>query len=254
MSGNNQKTPEEPDFERRPNPKGWTPPKAPYNPYDPTDVRPPEGYPSEYKIPGKQPEGFSSIPKDPTQYKKVNETMKRLNYTPRPPSELYPGQYKVLRRVDTNQRLNTGSRWFGTFIGGSIVFYFAFFHRWNDGRENVMSDFYRARLRLKEYVSTLTDQEYDDLYHPKDSSIGVRNVRDTDYIPETIRKTTETEYALNRPSERHILEAQRIQQEQEEKLLRELDMHKQFAAELVKNGDYVPEQAPEKRKKWFGIF
>ena len=163
MSGNKD-SPNEPEISRRPNPKGWTPPKAPYNPYDPTDVRPPQGYPSEFKAPGTQPEGFSSIPKSPTQYKKVNETMRRLNYTPRPPSELYPGQYKVLRRVDTNQRLNTGSRWFGTFIGGSIIFYFAFFFRWNEGRENVMSDFYRARLKLKEKISTLTDEEYDDLY------------------------------------------------------------------------------------------
>ncbi|ODV77835.1 uncharacterized protein CANTADRAFT_55010 [Suhomyces tanzawaensis NRRL Y-17324] len=242
----------ESEFERRPNPKGWVPPKAPYNPYDPTDVRPPEGYPSEFKIPGNQPEGFSSIPKNPTQYKKVNETMKRLNYTPRPASELYPGQYKVLRRVDTNQRLNTGSRWFGSFLGGSIVVYFAFFHRWNDGRENVMSDFYRFRLRIKERLVGLTDQDYDDLYHPKGSNVVIKNVRDTDYIPEDIRKTTENEFALNRPSERHVLEAQRLQQEQEENLLREYDMHKQFAAELIRDGDYVPQV--DKKKKWFGIW
>lgn len=240
------------DFDRRPNPKGWTPPKAPYNPYDPTDSRPPQGYPSEFQIPGKQPEGFSSIPKQPTQYKKVNETMKRLNYTPRPASELYPGQYKVLRKVDTNQRLNTGSRWFGSFLGGSIVIYFAFFQRWNDGRENVMSDFYRARLRVQERIFGLNDEEFDDLYHPKDANMVIKNVRDTDYIPESLRKTAETEYALNRPSERHVLEAQRVQQEQEETMLREMDMHKQYAMELIKDGDYQPQ--PEKRKKWFGIF
>ncbi|KAK6204486.1 uncharacterized protein RJT21DRAFT_8781 [Scheffersomyces amazonensis] len=251
------------DISRRPNPKGWVPPKAPYNPYDPTDARPPEGYPSEYKVPGGQPEGFSSIPKNPTQYKKVNETMKRLNYTPRPASELYPGQFKVLRKVDTNHRLNFGSRWFSTFMGGSIVIYFAFFHKWNDGKENVMSDFYRARLRLKERFSTLSEEEYDDLYHPKQSSIGVRGVRDTDYIPENLRKTSENEFVLNRPSERHVLEAQRIQQEQEEKLLREMDKHKQFAMELIRNGDYDPnmdslqnqnQDQSGKRKKWFGIF
>lgn len=242
------------EIERRPNPKGWTPPKAPYNPYDPTDTRPPEGYPSEFKIPGQQPGGFSSIPKQPTQYKKVNETMKRLNYTPRPLSELYPGQYKVLRRVDTNQRLNTGSRWFGTIIGGSIVIYFAFFQRWNDGRENVMSDFYRAQLRMKERLFGLNDEEYNDLYHPKGSSIVVKNVRDTDYIPEPIRKTQEGEYALNRPSERHVLEAERIQQEQEEQLLREFDQHKQFAQELSQELSQELHQSSLSRKKWFGIF
>ncbi|KAK6465180.1 hypothetical protein DFJ63DRAFT_310280 [Scheffersomyces coipomensis] len=254
----NNKKDIESDFERRPNPKGWVPPKAPYNPYDATDVRPPEGYPSEFKIPGEQPTGHSSIPKNPTQYKKVNETMKRLNYTPRPASELYPGQYKVLRRVDTNQRLNAGSRWFGSFLGTSILIYFAFFHRWNDGKENVMSDFYRARLRLKERFAPLTEEEFDDLYHPKNASLGVRSVRDTDYIPENMRKTTENEYALNRPSERHVLEAQRIQQEQEEQLLREMDKHKKFAMELIQSGEYVPETTTadqsNTRKKWFGIF
>lgn len=245
---------EQDDFERRPNPRGWTPPKAPYNPYDPTDLRPPEGYPSEFKIPGNQPSGFSSIPKNPTQYKKVNETMKRLNYTPRPPSELYPGQYKILRKIDTNQRLNTGTRWFGSFLGGSIVVYFAFFHRWNDGRENVMSDFYRARLSVKEKLLGLNDQEYDDLYHPKGANIVVKNVRDSDYIPEGMRKTVEGEYALNRPSERHVLEAQRIQQKQEEQLLREMDEHKKFALSFMDEETPAETEKSQKKKKWLGIF
>lgn len=208
---------------RRPNPEGWTPPRAPYNPYDPTDVRPPEGYPSEFNIPGNSPAGFSSIPKSPSQYKKVNETMRKLNYTPRPVSEVYPGQYKVLRKVDTNRRLNVGSKWFGTFITGTIIVYGMFFYRWNDGYENVTSDFYRARLTWKQKLmgsGSLTDQEYSDLYHPKGSNMVIKNVRDTDYIPEHMRKTREGDLALNRPAERHVLEAQRIQQQQEEDMLR----------------------------------
>ncbi|CUM66373.1 uncharacterized protein PRCAT00004037001 [Priceomyces carsonii] len=243
--------------DRRPNPKGWTPPKAPYNPYDPTDARPPEGYPSEFKIPGSQPEGFSSIPKNPTQYKRVNETMRRLNYTPRPMSELYPGQYKVLRKVDTNQRLNTGTRWFGMFLGGSIVFYCVFFYRWNDGYETVLSDFYRTRLRLKEKIMPLTEEEYNDLHHPKGVNVVIKNVRDSEYIPETLRRTTEGEYALNRPSERHMLEAQRIQQAQEEQILREMDQHRKYAKDLMNEvgNDSAPTTAEnQKRKKWFGIF
>lgn len=223
------------ELHRRPNPKGWTPPRAPYNPYDPTDVRPPEGYPSEFKIPGNAPSGFSSIPNNPSQYKKVNETMRRLNYTPRPPSDIYPGQFKVLRKVDTNQRLNTGSKWFGTFITGSIVVYGMFFYRWNDGYENVTSDFYRARLSWKEKIIGLTDQEYTDLYHPKGSNFVIKNVKDTQYIPEDIRKTKEGDFALNRPAERHVLEAQRIQQQQEEDMLRN-------------------ESVASEKKKWFGIF
>ncbi|OBA18942.1 hypothetical protein METBIDRAFT_33582 [Metschnikowia bicuspidata var. bicuspidata NRRL YB-4993] len=236
------------DFERRPNPKGWVPPKAPYNPYDSTDIRPAEGYPSEFKVPSEAPLGFSSLPKNPTQYKKINETMKRLNYTPRPMSTLYPGQYMVLRKVDTNQRLNTGTRWFGTFLTGSILFYFSFFYRWNDGHENIMSGFYRTRLQLKEKFFGLNNLEYEDLYHPRDTISTVRNVRDTDYIPEELRKTKEGDFALNRPSERHVLEAKRIQQEQEEKLLREFDMHQEFAKQFMED---APEQ---KKKKKFWLF
>lgn len=238
-------------MDRRPNPKGWIPPKAPYNPYETTDNRPPEGYPSEFKQPGLSATGFSSIPQKPTQYQKVNETMRRLNYTPRPVSELYPGQYKVLRVVDTSSRVNKGSRYFGSFIGGTIIVYFTFFYRWNDGQENVTSDFYRTQLTLKERWFGLSDLEYNDLYHPKQSVRTVKNVRDTDYVPEPMRKTSETEYALNRPSERHMLEANRIQQEQEERMLRDLDAHRQFANEMV--GDEVP-AGSQKRKKWFGIF
>lgn len=236
------------DIERRPNPKGWTPPKAPYNPYDPNDLRPPEGYPSEFKIPGEAPSGHSSIPRNPTQYKTVNETMKKLNYTPRPRSSLYPGQYMVLRKVDTNRRLNTGTRWFGTFVTGSIIVYFSFFYRWNDGRENVMSELYRARLKLKERFFGLSNLEHQDLYHPKDANIVLKNVRDAEYIPENMRRTKEGDYALNRPSERHVLEAQRLQQEQEEYLLRELDSHRKYAQQLMAEG------ASEKKDKRFWFF
>lgn len=84
--------------ERRPNPPGWVPPRAPYNPYDPTDVRPSEGYPSEFQAPGKK-RNWSMIPTEPTNYRVVKDSLKRMQYTPRPHSELYPGQYKVLRRV-----------------------------------------------------------------------------------------------------------------------------------------------------------
>lgn len=231
--------------DRRPHPAGWVPPKAPYNPYDPSDARPAEGYPSEFKIPGEAPSGMSSIPRNPTQYKKINETMKKLNYTPRPLSTKYPGQYMVLRKVDTNQRLNTGTRWFGTFLTGSIIVYFAFFYRWNDGRENVMSDFYRFRLLLKEKVFGLSDTEYDDLHHPKGHGISIKNVPDAQYIPEDIRKTKEGGFALNRPSERHVLEAQRIQQEHEEAMLRELDKHRKYAEEIM---------GEEKKKKKWWIF
>lgn len=261
MSNDNQPSD---DFTRRPNPKGWTAPKAPYNPYDPNDIRPAEGYPSEYKIPGQEPSGFSSIPKNPTQYQKINEIMERLNYTARPQSDLYPGQYKVLRKIETNKRLNLGSRYFGTLIMSGISIYALFFHRWNEGRENVFSDFYRFQLKLKEQLlGGLNELDYDDLYHPKAAGIVVKNVPDAVYIPDDMKKTKETEYNLNRPSEKHVLEAQRIQQQNEERMLKELDYHKEFAKSFMKENDIsvenqdvlvVPNQDQKPRKKWFGIF
>ena len=57
-NSNNNDNPDNKEFTRRPNPKGWTPPKAPYNPYDPNDTRPPGGYPSEFKLPAKNQVDF----------------------------------------------------------------------------------------------------------------------------------------------------------------------------------------------------
>lgn len=232
------------DLQRRPNPSGWTPPKAPYNPYDPNDARPPEGYPSEYKIPGSAPLGISSIPRDPTQYKKVNETMKRLNYTPRPRSVKYPGQYMVLRKVDTNLRLNTGTRLFSTFISVLIIGYFTFFYRWQDGSETIMSDFYRQRLRLQESIFGLSEQEYQDLYHPKGAQSSLKSVRDVDFVHQT--GAAESEFVLTRPSERHVLEAQRMQQDEEERTLRALDEHREFAKQF--------EEVEKPARKRFWLF
>lgn len=237
------------DHTRRPNPPGWIPPKAPYNPYDPEDVRPPEGYPSEFKIPSASPLGISSIPREPTQYKKVNETMKRLNYTPRPRSTLYPGQYMVLRKVDTNQRFNTGIRMFGTLISISIIGYCTFFYRWQDGSETVFSEFYRMRLRMQERLFGLSDQDYQDLYHPKGTQHSLKSVRDVDFVHQ--KAAPESEYLLNRPSERHILEAQRSQQEEEEMTLRALDEHREFARHFMEDTNMNEEQPKRMKRFWF---
>ncbi|EGW32615.1 uncharacterized protein SPAPADRAFT_138295 [Spathaspora passalidarum NRRL Y-27907] len=250
------------DIQRRPNPKGWVPPRAPYNPYDPWDIRPPEGYPSEFNAPRKSPKGFSSVPAENTQYGKVNDTMNRLNYSPRPMSDLYPGQYKVLRRVDTNRRLYLGSRYFGLFITVSAFTYAAFFYRWNGGSENVFSEFYRSRLRLKEKYVGLNEEEHDDLYHQKDSGVRIKGVKDSQYIPDSLRKTPENDLVLSRPSEKHILEAERIQQQEEERMLKELDYHEKYLQEYMQKNPIVNEEQPQElldatrkpRKKWLGIF
>lgn len=228
---------------RRPNPPGWTPPKGPYNPYDPNDARPPEGYPSEFKIPAAEPLGISSIPKEPTQFKKVNETMRRLNYSPRPKSSKYPGQYMILRKVDTNQRLNAGIRVFGTIITFTILGYFTFFYRWQDGSETVMSEFYRLRLKLKEEIFGLSDQEYQDLYYPKGAKHALKSIPDSKFVHQS---TAESDFALTRPSERHVLEAQRWQQQEEENTLHTLDEHRKYTKQFMNEENPAP-----KKKFWF---
>lgn len=209
------------DFERRPNPPGWTPPKAPYNPYDPTDVRPPEGYPSEFNMPGK-PRNWSVIPKEPSNYRVVRETMKKLHYTPRPLSELYPGQYKLLRRTDRSQ-FKAGVRLTSMFMTTVIVIGGVFFYRWNDGYDNIFSGPYRFQLRMRDRIfGNLTERQKEDL-KPKQRGM-VRTTADSPsgsspYVPpqnETI--------AMERPSRGHMIEAERIRQEREEAILRAVDI------------------------------
>lgn len=108
-----------------------------------------------------------------------------------------------------------------------------------------MSDFYRYRLRGKELLVGLSETEYDDLYHPKKNVHVIKNVRDAEYIPTDIRQTKEGDYALNRPAERHVLEAQRRQQQQEEEMLKELDKHREYAK------DFMLETPKESKKKWW---
>ena len=133
---------------------------------------------------------------------------------------------------------------FGSFVGGSIVVYFVFFYRWNEGKENVFSDFYRAQLRVKEMLFGLSLEESEDLHHPQEGRVVVKSVRDAQYIPHELRKNVESELALNRPSDKHWLEAERIRQDQEERLLRELDEHRDFAREVMAD-------TPKKTKKWW---
>lgn len=114
-----------------------------------------------------------------------------------------------------------------------------------------MSDFFRFRLRLKEKLVGLSDQDYDDLYYPREQPKVIRNVRDAEYIPDSIRKTKEGEYALNRPAERHVLEALRIQQQQEEEMLREFEAHRQFAREFEQTDKGASSEGKQRKKWWF---
>ncbi len=233
-------------MERRPNPPGWVPPKAPYNPYDPTDRRPPEGYPSEFATPGAA-RTWSEIPKEASDYKKIRNQMKKMRYTPRPPSDLYPGQFKILRRLPVNQRFNKGASIFGTILTTTVVTYCVFFKRWDDGYDNIFSPFYRWRLRMKETMGgVLTDQQREDLI-PKDRPTSVKLV-DNPQLSDS--GMNEGDYALERPARKHIMEAEGITQQREVEMLKSLDIAQ---AQGVATAPAVTREE-KKRKKWFGIF
>ncbi|ODV98371.1 hypothetical protein PACTADRAFT_48149 [Pachysolen tannophilus NRRL Y-2460] len=233
------------DLDRRANPPNWVQPKAPYNPYDITDVRPPGGYPSEFKAPGRE-STFTEIPKDATEYSKLRHTMKNLQYTPRPPSELYPGKYKVLRRINPNARFNSGMKLASRVLIVGISIYGIMFYRWNDGFDNVFSECYRFQLRVKQYLTgNLTDQQIDDLVNPRSKPFFERKYSSVSDAPIDV-ENYESEYALQKPTAKQMMEAERIQAE------RELAALRQSEPVLVTADNFNYEE--DKRKKWFGIF
>ncbi|CDO55554.1 hypothetical protein DV451_000179 [Geotrichum candidum] len=206
--------------DRRPNPPGWVPPKAPYNPYDPTDVRPPGGYPSEFDTPGKE-RSWSIRPKEPENYRVVKDQLKRLQYTPRPLSDLYPGQYKVLRRVESGA-FNTGVKYTSFILGTGIVVFGVFFYRWNDGYENVFSSTYRFQLRMRDALfGNLSESQKDDL---KPKQRGMTRKSSGNDEAAFIEPSREDSHSMQRPQRMHYIEAERIKQEREEAILRAVDI------------------------------
>ncbi|ANZ73095.1 BA75_01478T0 [Komagataella pastoris] len=224
-------------MDRRPNPPGWVPPKAPYNPYDPNDIRPPEGYPSEFLPPGKQ-KSFSEIPKDATEYEQIRHSMNQLKYTPRPPSELYPGQNKVLKRINTKARFQNGLKITSRLLMFGVSVYGVFFYRWNEGYDNVFSPFYRFRLKCKKFISgELSDKEEFDL-SGNSKPLPFKVIRE-ETVPEDIA-AVESAAGLQRPTQKHLMEVERILQEREEKMLRAVDI----AEETLKKQGTVKETKP----------
>lgn len=226
--------------ERKPNPPGWVPPKAPYNPYDPTDIRPPEGYPSEFKAPGKA-RSWTLVPKEPDNYRVVKDTLKRLEYTPRPLSDLYPGQHKVLERLG-GSKFNRGIGLASKVLAFGTVLYAVFFYRWNDGYDNVFSTPYRFQLRLRDrLLGDLSPRQREDLI-PKQrgASISREPSHDAAFV-----KETDPGQFLERPNRVHLIEAERQKQEREEAILRAV----KIAEEELKESD-----SDKKKKKSWGIF
>lgn len=217
--------------ERRPNPPGWTQPKAPYNPYDPTDLRPPEGYPSEFQTPG-QARNWSVSPKEPSNYAEVRNSMKKMSYTPRPYSELYPGCYKVLRRTKHNP-FERGVRITSALMGTSLIFFGVFFYRWNDGYDHVFSAPYKLQLSLRDkWFGNLTERQKEDLEGRQRGFNKPAKTHATEELYMAPKPETETEATLQRPMRSHVIEAERIRQEREEAILRAVDI----AEQQVKSG------------------
>lgn len=209
-------------LQRKANPPGWTPPAegSNYNPFDPHEKRPPQGYPSEFKTPGRE-SNWSTIPKDATQYQHMKTTMARLQYTPRPHSELYPGQFKTLRRVNNYTKFDKGVQLTGRWLVVGLVGYGIFVHRWNDGYENIFSDLYRSQLRFKYWLfGTLNDQEMSDLNSEPIFRRDIRVGAGEGIISDV---ALENGIALERPERRHYIEAERIMQQREEEALRAKD-------------------------------
>jgi len=224
-------------MERRPNPPGWVPPKAPYNPYDPTDLRPAEGYPSEFKTPGK-PRNWTQIPREATQHREMQETLRRLNYTPRPASELYPGQFKVLKRRKGSS-YSDGVRFFGKVTTFVVLIGAVFFVRWNDGYDNVFSGPYRLQLRIRQKLfGNLSPQQIDDL---EGKQRGMIKKLPTPGQTKQASAELDASTALERPQRSHVIEAERRMQERQEALLRAV----QIAEEKV-----AQKNSSEKKSTW----
>ncbi|CAM9010244.1 unnamed protein product [Wickerhamomyces anomalus] len=242
-------------LDRRPNPPGWVPPRkgTNYNPYDPREQRPPQGYPSEFKTPGKK-SVWASVPSDATQYQQMKDTMQKLQYSPRPKSQLYPGQYKVLRRVNNYPRFYQGALFTTRLLALGVGVYAVFFYRWNEGFDNVFSQFYRLRLRAKYILNgELSKQELEDLV-PKQRGYSKRPLSfvsesEEGYVrPEP--KEIDPKFLMERPDERHLMEAQKILQEREERLMRAIDI----AEEQIASGHVEKTASNTPRRKLFGIF
>lgn len=199
---------------------------APYNPFDPTENRPLGGYPSEFAVPGTQTNSGSIQPA--TEFQRVQYAMNHLGYHPRPRSLIYPGQYKLLRKIDDRRsRFWKGARKAAWAVIGCGLVYIVFFHRWNDGYDNIFSPFYRFQLKTKWAITgKISKEEYEDLF-PKQkgyvsNGYGLLAGSKTKSVEEMEKH--ESKFALERPTEDQIMRAERQMQEQEEALLKAMDL------------------------------
>lgn len=230
MSNSNDSGKGAPDLERRPNPPGWVQPKAPYNPYDPTDLRPAEGYPSEFNSPSALKKNTGKIARDLTDYQKIKIDMKKLQYYPRPPSELYPGRYKVLRRVNHKSSFNKGADLTAKVSIYSVIIFGVFFYKWND-HDNIFSPFRRIQLRIKEFIlGDLSVEDYNDLYLYNDNlpipqkplpSIMYEKNAENNLVGES---ATNNEFIKDRFGNKHVVYAEHIKQKEDENMIKAMEI------------------------------
>lgn len=241
--GNKNKERGIPDLERRPNPPGWVQPKAPYNPYDPTDLRPAEGYPSEYNAPSSMKRNTGDIARDLTDYQKIKIDMKKLQYYPRPPSELYPGRYKVLRRVNYKSGFAKGADITAKISIYSVIIFGVFFYKWND-HDNAFAPFRRFQLRIKELIlGDLSVDDYNDLYNYKEdlpipqkplpSRMYEKNA-ENNLVGES---ATNNEFIKDRFGNKHVVFAEHIKQKEDENMVKALEIAQRQIELKQLNGD-----------------
>ncbi|KAK9458475.1 uncharacterized protein V1516DRAFT_142302 [Lipomyces oligophaga] len=212
-----------------PNPPGWRPPKAPYDPTDPNELRPPQGYPSEYNAP--IPKAWRVRATENPNYRAFVNRMRMEAYPgSAPKSDFYFGRTKVLRKVSRHADFLEGSHYTSMILCFAVVIYGTFFHRWNDGYSNAFSTPYRLQLRIKKAIfGSLSAQDEDDLNHAR-----VRGQQQRVIDPETPSPADlESELALERPRRSHYLEAERAKQDLEELALLQAESDFESTARAV---------------------
>ncbi|GMM36766.1 hypothetical protein DASC09_040910 [Saccharomycopsis crataegensis] len=230
--------------------------KAPYNPYDPTEARPLGGYPSEFAIPGTK--SNSGIIAPASEFQRVKNAMNRLGYHPRPRSSVYPGQYKLLRRIDDQRaRFWRGAKYVTAGIVGIGSIYIVFFHRWNDGYDSMFSKTYRFQLHMKWLIKgTLTKQEFEDL-HPKQRGYAGAVGHGGTQFNKSNEGEHETNFALQRPTNDQQVAAEKQMQEREENYWKAIDMaekilkEKEPGQEKVQSLDTSSSESDKGKKKWW---
>ncbi|KAK9469492.1 hypothetical protein V1512DRAFT_256394 [Lipomyces arxii] len=232
------------EYDRRRNPPGWRVPRAPYNPFDPEDQRPAEGYPSEYNKPISK--SWSVRAGENQDYRQFIDRMRMQAYPgSAPASDMYPGRFKVLRRLQgASDGFSKGTHMTSLILCGAVICYGTFFYRWNDGYSNIFSGPYRLQLRIKRMIlGGLTQQQEEDL----SKGVRVRLSRVIDSAEGGTPVMEDTKLALERPRRTHMIEVERTRQDLEEQALRQSVLSASDNVDMV----IAASANNDNRKRWY---